>query len=299
MNKKQLSIILASMMSVHSVAFSMNLNTPVDTLKAATQNVDMADLKQLVDPASDEVVQQMIGTYKQIKQMSDSLRAIQDGNEHDFFLKNANKIQLVLVSASTMTLGLHIKASEKKSYVLALSAASALLNTVQRHYAEIKNLKPSEMGHFLYGFEQEMEKNKMLTPEMVEMSNSLGQISSELMTEKTQLNSLVTFLGGGSDITTGALILLSIAHYVAPKLAKEGEAVLKTVTQKIATGGASLAQSGKVVGGGGALASLPNLLGVSLGMDSERSQELITATLIKLDKAARNLQLQIPADALK
>ena len=296
MNTKQITLLFASMMTIHSVAFSAAFESPVEALKLATKNIDAAELAKLIDPASEQAVLQMVETYKQVQQMTNALRAIQDGNEKDVILNWANKAQVVLVGASAIALNSHMKAAEKKSYALPLAATSALLNTFIRHYSEIKNLKPSEMGVFLNGFTHEMTENKMLTPEMIEMANSLNQISTDLISQKSQIDSLVTKLGGGSDYATGALILLSIAHYAAPKLAKQSEAVIKTLTQKAALGTANLAQSSKIVGISGGVAGLPELLGVSLGMDSSKSQEIITMTLNKLEIASRNLRAQIPQE---
>ncbi len=293
MNKKQFSLLLASMMAVHSVAFSAVIESPIDKIKAAAQNVDVKDLENLVDASDAKTVGEMITTYKQVQQMAVSLRSIQDGNEQDVILKWANKAQVVLVGASAIAINSHLKATEKKSYALQLAAASALLNTFIRHYSEVKNLKPSEMGVFLTGFTHEMTQNKMLTPEMVEMANTLNQISSDLISQKSQIDSVVSKLGGGSDIATGALILLSVGQYVAPKLAKDGEAILKTLSQKMTAGASNLSQSSKVVGVSGGAAGLPDLLGISLGMDTTKSQEMIALTLNKLDTAARKLESQI------
>ena len=286
-------MLLASMMAVHSVAFSAVLESPIDKIKAAAQNVELKDLEGLVDANDAKTVGEMITTYKQVQQMATSLRSIQDGNEQDVILKWANKAQVVLVGASAIAINSHLKATEKKSYALQLAAASALLNTFIRHYSEVKNLKPSEMGVFLTGFTHEMTQNKMLTPEMVEMANTLNQISSDLISQKSQIDSVVSKLGGGSDIATGALILLSIGHYVAPKLAKDGEAIIKTLSQKMTTGAGNLSQSTKIVGVSGGAAGLPDLLGISLGMDTTKSQEMIALTLNKLDTAARKLESQI------
>ena len=90
-----------------------------------------------------------------------------------------------------------------------------------------------------------------------------------------------------------SLIILSIAHWVSPKLAKDGEAVLKTLSQKVAAGGTAVAQNSKVVGGSGAVAGVPDIIGITLGLDSTRSQEMISATLNNLDTASRKLQAQI------
>lgn len=291
MKTKKAALLIASIMATNSLAFAAGTSS-IETLKTNTKP-STAELLKLLDKADRTTAEDLVMTYNQVQKLAESLRAIQNNNESDVILNYANKFQVVLVGASAIALNSHIKNAEKTKIALHIAAASALLNTVIRHYSDIQNLKPSELGVFINRFTHEMTDTKALTPEMVEMANSLNKISNDLLTQKSQIDSIVSKLGGGSDLATGALLVLSIAHYINPKLAKEGEAIVKTMSQKMASGGAVLAKDSKVVGTAGGAAGLPDLIGITLGLDSQKSQEMISNTLNNLDIAARKLQAQM------
>ncbi len=290
MKSKQLSLLIATVMATNTVALANGM----DELKLATP-ASRAALAGMVSKTDKETVQDLIMTYQEVQRLAASLRAVKNDNQSDKYLKFANEAHIVLVGISALALKSHIGQAEKSRYMLQLAAATALLNSVVRHYSEIKNLKPSEVGVFLNQFTYDMTQNKSLTPEMVEMADSLNQISSKLIEEKSQIDTIVNKLGGGSDWATAALIILSVAHYISPKIAKQGEEILKTMTQKFAAGSTAVANNSRVVGSSGLAAGVPDLIGVALGVDSAKSQEMISATLNNLDIASRKLQMQINA----
>lgn len=292
MKTKHTSILLASLLLIQNTAMAGVLDSPAAQLKGA-QPMSIEDLEALVNEAAPEAMAELKVTLKQVEQMAASLRAIQETNDVDPVLNFANKAQVVLIGASAMLIHSHMKSAEKAKYQLQLAAATALLNSLIRHYSDIKNLKPTEIGSFLTKFNQEMTENKMLTPELLEMSNSISEISSQLLAEKSTIDSIVSAMGGSSDIATAALVVLSIAHWVNPKLAKEGEAIVKTMSQKLATSGANMAQQGRVVGVSGGMAGVPDLIGMTLGMDAEKSQVMITTTLNALQAASLKLKAEI------
>lgn len=292
MKTKHTSILLASLLLIQNTAMAGVLDSPAAQLKGA-QPMSIEDLEALVNEAAPEAMAELKVTLKQVEQMAASLRAIQETNDVDPVLNFANKAQVVLIGASAMLIHSHMKSAEKAKYQLQLAAATALLNSLIRHYSDIKNLKPTEIGSFLTKFNQEMTENKMLTPELLEMSNSISEISSQLLAEKSTIDSIVSAMGGSSDIATATLVVLSIAHWVNPKLAKEGEAIVKTMSQKLATSGANMAQQGRVVGVSGGMAGVPDLIGMTLGMDAEKSQVMITTTLNALQAASLKLKAEI------
>lgn len=299
MKTKQTSIVLASLLLIQNVALAQKAELSASEIRDAAKAVTavgsptLADLKGLVNEGDQEAIEELLLTYKQVRQMADSLRAMQNTNSNDTLLNIANKAQVVLVGTSALLLHSHVKNAEKARYQLQLAAASALLNSFIRHYAEIKNLKPEELGSFLTTFNREMTESKIMTPELLEMSTSIANISDSLIQQKTTIDTIVAKLGGGSDLATGALVILSLAHWINPKIAKEGEAVIKTMSQRLASNGAGMSQSGRVVGVSGGVAGVPDLIGVSLGLDSEKSRQMITQTLNSLDLAARKLQAEI------
>ncbi len=290
MKTKKAALVIASIMATNSFAFGAV--SSIDTLKEDTK-LDTIKLNQILTKSELNTAQDLVMTYNEVQKLAQSLRAIQNNNEADSVLKWANKFQVVLVGASAIALNSHIKNSEKSRIALNMAAASALLNTFIRHYSEVKNLKPADLGLFINRFTNEMTETKALTPEMVEMANSLNKISSDLLAQKSEIDTIVTSLGGGSDLATVVLLVLSVAHYINPKLAQESEVFIKTVTQKGMAAGAAMAKDSKVIGMAGSTAGLPDLIGITLGLDAEKSQEIIAKTLNNLDIAARTLQLQM------
>lgn len=289
-NKKLALLTVASILAANSMAYAST--DSVETLKAISK-IDATDLKKLLDKADAATVEDLIMTYNEVNKLAESLRQLQTENDSDVILSYANKFQVVLVGVSAIALKSHMKDAEKSRIAFHVAAASALLNTFIRHYSEAKTLKPSELGSFINRFTYDMTQSKELTPEMVEMANSLNKISSDLLSQKTQIDAIVEGLGGGSDLATGVLLVLSIAHYINPKLAEQGQAIIKNMGKQAAAGGAGLAKNSKVVGTTGTAAGLPDLIGITLGLDSQKSQEMISKTLNNLDIAARTLQLQI------
>lgn len=299
MKTKQTSILLATLLLIQNAALAAGTDLTATQIrdvvvgKEAISTPTLAELQNLVDDGDKKALEELALTYRQVRQMADSLRAMQNTNNNDKLLAFANKIQVVLVGTSALLLHSHIKNSEKARYQLQLAAATALVNSLIRHYAEIKNLKPEELGSFLTAFNHEMTESRIMTPELLEMSTSIANISDSLIQQKSMIDTLVAKLGGGSDVATAALILLSVAHYINPKIAKEGEAIMKTMSQRLASSGAGMSQSGRVIGVSGGAAGVPDIIGVSLGLDSERSREMITHTLNSLDLAARKLKAEI------
>lgn len=302
MKTKQISMLLATLLIIQNMAYADVLATPIDELrKTVTGKVSKADLDALIGEGESQAIKELGATYLDIRKKIDALKAIQNSNENDFVLSWANKIQVVLIGASVGLVHLHISKGEKATYQLQLAAAASLLNFLFRHYSEIKNLQPAELGVFLTKFNQEMTTAKIMTPELAQMSDDIGNISTTLIQQKNLIDSTVAKLGGGSDAATGVLIVLSIAHWLNPKLAKQAEAFIKeteaiakkTMTQRAAAGGAGWAKSGKVVGTTTATAGTPDIIGVTLGLDSTKSQEIIAVTLNKLEAVARRIQLQL------
>lgn len=294
MKLKNLSLVIAAILTTNSSAFA--IQSAVTELRKSGAKISNDDLMALVESADSETAKELKISLNQIQTLTETLRKIQNTNDSDPVLNLANKAQVVLVGASAIALNSHLKASEKSRYKLQLAAATAILNTFIRHYSEIRNLKPNEIGLFLNTFIHESQINKSLSPEMVEMANQLNKISNDLLAQKSQIDTIVNSLGGTSDIATAAIVLLAVAHWISPKMATEGETILKRVSQQLATNGAAMAQNGRILGASGATAGLPDLIGITLGLDSKRSQEMIAMTLNNLDIATRKLQAQIKSE---
>lgn len=296
MKNKKLALALATIISVNSTAFAASdLARSSDKLNQAIQQgqINPEALESLLTKSEKETIADLKMVLAQVENLKTSLVQIQSDNSKDLVLKYANQAQVILVAASAMALKSHMKQSEKSNLALKLAAASALLNSFIRHYQEIKNLKPDQMGLFISQFNQEMKTSGILSSEIIEMSNELGEISNRLIQEKSQLDVIISKLGGGSDIATAAIILLAVTHWVSPKLAKEADSVLKELSHKLAHGGAAAAQNSKTVGAAGAVAGLPDLVGITLGLDSANSQEIVAVTINNLTKAANKLKMEI------
>jgi hypothetical protein len=90
---------------------------------------------------------------------------------------------------------------------------------------------------------------------------------------------------------------MAVAHWVSPKLAKEADATLKTVSAKmgeVVKGAGKFADESKKVTAGSAGGSvLPDVIGNVMGLNTENSQRLISETVNNLTAATVNFQAQI------
>jgi hypothetical protein len=301
MKTKKASLIIAAVMATNSMAFAI---TATDTLKQGTATSGLRDLTMnaalldIVADATDIKTSELIATRDQLFSIINTMNAIKNDNESDQFLKYANSIQAGLALATTATLGAHITSAEKRRFMLTISAATALVSSATRLYKERSSLDRKDVSEVLSSFNAQLMANKRaLTPEMRELVNEVSKMSNQVLNSQSVIEKLVGNASDASYITTIVIVGMAVAHWVSPKLAKEADATLKTISVKmgeVVKGAGKFADESKKVTAGTASGSvLPDVIGNVMGLNTENSQRLIAETVNNLTAATVNFQAQI------
>ena len=301
MKTKKASLIIAAVMATNSMAFAV---TATDTLKLGTAASGLRDLTMnaalldIVADATDIKTAELIATRDQLFNIINTMNAIKNDNESDQFLKYANSIQAGLALATTATLGAHITSAEKRRFMLTISAATALVSSATRLYKERSSLDRKDVSEVLSSFNAQLMANKRaLTPEMRELVNEVSKMSNQVLNSQSVIEKLVGNASDASYITTIVIVGMAVAHWVSPKLAKEADATLKTISVKmgeVVKGAGKFADESKKVTAGTASGSvLPDVIGNVMGLNTENSQRLIAETVNNLTAATVNFQAQI------
>ncbi len=303
MKTKKASLLLAAIMATNSMAFAVSATdtlkkgTATNALKDITSN---AELMSFVADASDIKKAELIATRDQLINMIDTMNAIRNDNEQDDFLRKANAIQAGLALATTVTLGAHITSAEKRRFMLSISAATAVLSSATRFYKERSSVENKDVSQVLSSFNAQLLTNKRaLTPEMRELVNEISKMSNQVLNSKSWIDSLVGGASSGSYVTTIVIVGLAVAHWISPKLAKDAEVTLKTMSVKMGETvkgiGKFADESKKVTAGSASGSVLPDVIGNVMGLNSENSQRLLSETVNNLTAATVNFQAQIDA----
>jgi hypothetical protein len=309
MKMKKTSLLIATVLAANSMAFAESATSTLkagvavktqsteDFLKEAAMNKELVNI---VADATDIKKADLIATRDQLFQIIGTMNAIKNDTEKDTFLRYANGIQAGLALATTATLGAHLKAAEKRKFMLTISAATALLSSATRLYKERSSLDTKDVSAVLNDFTADLMKNKKaLTPEMRDLVKEVSKMSTDVLNSKSTIEKLVGNASDASYVTTIIIVGMAVAHWVSPKLAAEAEASLKTVSAAVGSavkGAGEFAQESKLtVGTAGAGSVLPDVIGNVMGLNTENSQKLITETVNNLTTAALNFQAQIDA----
>lgn len=303
MKTKKASLLIAAIMATNSIAFAttatdiLKQGTATNALKDLTMNAALMDI---VADASELKTSELIATRDQLFSIINTMNAIKNDNESDKFLKYANSIQAGLALATTATLGAHITSAEKRRFMLTISAATALVSSATRIYKERSSLDRKDVSEVLSSFNAQLMANKRaLTPEMRELVNEVSKMSNQVLNSQSMIEKLVGNASDASYITTIVIVGMAVAHWVSPKLAKEADATLKTMSVKmgeVVKGAGKFADESKKVTAGSASGSvLPDVIGNVMGLNTENSQRLISETVNNLTAATVNFQAQIDA----
>ncbi len=309
MKMKKTSLIIATVFAANSMAFAESATSSLKSGAAAkTQSAEQilreasmnTELINIVAGATDAKAAELIATRDQLFQIIGTMNAIKNDNEKDTFLKYANSIQAGLALATTATLGAHIGATEKRKFMLTISAATALISSATRIYKDRSSLDTKDVSAVLSDFNAELMKNKKaLTPEMRDLVKEVSKMSNDVLNSKSAIDKIVGNASDASYITTIIIVGMAVAHWVSPKLAAEAEASLKTVSATVGTavkGVSKFAEESKLtVGTAGAGSVLPDVIGNVMGLNTENSQKLISETVNNLTAATLNFQAQIDA----
>lgn len=293
---KRTALVVASLMTINSAAFAFTI-APTAEDRLAQVSKDDALIK-IISEASDIKVSELMATRDRIFNIIDTLNAIKADNESDLFLKYANSIQTTLALATTATLAAHINSAEKRRFMLSISAASALVTSATRFYKSRASLSPNDVNKTLNDFTKELWANKKaLTPEMRELVKEVSDMSTQVLNSQSAIEKLVGNAADASYISTIMVVGLAIAHWISPKVAKEVETSLKTISARV---GEVVRDAGKfadkstlTVGASGVASVLPDLIGNAMGLSTESSKKLISETVNSLTKATINFQTEI------
>ena len=306
MNKKTIALLVSTTLTFNSMqlALAQQSVSSVDALLAqAHKNVSANDLLALGEMADQKTVEELKVMLAQVNDLAVKLKSVSVNNSQDLFLQNANKIQIVLAALSSYIMHSHYKGKEQTTILLSLATASSLLNTVVRHYKADKNLSAGQLSEMVFEVSQDMSKDKNITPELAEITNSLNQVSRAMLESQSKVEDLVKTLGGGQDWLVLANVAFLVAHIVSPKTAIQVEAVAKEVLPKLKQLSVSaqqvaqkVAQSNQVrLGANGAtgISGIGDILSMTAGLSSDESVKLIAKTLIDLDTTSKKISAQI------
>ncbi len=300
MNTKKTSLIVATIMAANSMAFAVSATQTLkqNTVPTLNDAINNTALINIVADATDIKASELIATRTQLLSIIDTMNAIKNDTENDKFLKYANSIQAGLALATTATLGAHITSTEKRKFMLSISAATALISSATRIYKERSSLDRKDVSEVLSDFNKELMANKKaLSPEMRDLVKEVSAMSNQVLASQSVIEKLVGNASDASYITTIIIVGMAVAHWVSPKLATEADTALRTMSVRMgeAVKGVSefAGESKKVVGASAGGSVLPDVIGNVMGLNTENSQKLISETVNNLTVATVNFQQQI------
>ncbi len=306
MNKRTIALLVSTTLTFNSMqmALAQSGSATVDAMLAqAHKNVSANDLLALGEMADQKTMDELKLMLGQVNDLALKLKNVSLNNNGDLFLQNANKIQIVLAALSSYIMHSHYKGKEQTTILLAIATASTVVNSVVRHYKADKNLTAGQISDMVFEVSQEISKDKNITPELAEITNSLNHVSRAMLDSQGKLDDIVKSLGGGQDWLVLANVAFLVAHIISPKTATQIETVAREVLPKIKQLGVSaqqvaqkVAQSNQVrLGTNGAtgLSGIGDILSMTAGLSSEESIKLIQKTLIDLDTTSKKISAQI------
>ncbi|MBC7419808.1 MAG: hypothetical protein H7328_03685 [Bdellovibrio sp.] len=295
--KKTMAFAISSAILLNSFQLAMASNETDLAKDVIDRTLGEKEIIQLLRSADAKTTQDLIKALKDVRGLMEKISALQSINDTDPVLKYANQTQMILLALSAYTAQAHLKKADANNLVLALSTASMALNTFITHYKQNNKVDSTVLSQIVFDTSRDLSKAGNLSPELTRVTGSLNIISSTLLDNQGQIAGILTGLTGTSaqDVALVASFSYLILHLVYPRVAKETDGFLKNVLPKIEQGIASTTAATKktiAVGGTGATA-VTDLLGMTIGMNSEQSQKLILQTLINLDNSANKLESEI------
>lgn len=294
---QKISALVASILLSNSLASAAFIDNNADKLAATT-----ADLSAILSSSDKTTVSELKLAYEQILAMSNSLKTIQANNNQDPILKVANMAQVILVGATTLSLKTHLGKTDSlstgKNYSLQLAAASSLLAIWIRFYTKMKSIEPENVSDALKLLNDEiLVQNKTMTPEMAEMLTSINTISKDLISNKSEVEGIIKNITGTSNVGSFAIILMALAQWISPKFKGDSENFIKKYGTLLINKGSTVAAHGGVVKSTGVVNGLPDLIGIAMGLNGEKSQSMITETVLNLNSVLIQLKAQIDQTA--
>ncbi len=280
---------------LNSFQLAMAQSVSADVQKVIDKTLSEKEIIALLHSADSKTTVELISALTELRSLMSKLQEISNITDADAILKNANRIQIVLLALTAYTMNSHLKSAQASNAVLALGTASMALNTFISHYKESRKVDATVLSKIVFDTSRELSKTGNLSPELEKITGSLNTISSALLENESKITDIVANLGGTQDLALLANFSYLLLHLVYPRIAKETDGFMKNILPKIQQSiekTAVFAKKPIAVGTTGA-AGVPDILSMTLGLSAEQSQKLILSTLINLDTAANKLEAEI------
>ncbi len=304
---------------------------------AITKQIAPEVLKALGASAQKKTIEDLRATLASVDAMIGQLDSLQNKAGDDTFLKVVRIFQGAFLGFNAYAVKLHMKDKAASDIVAYLTVASAVLNTMSRHYNPtthsfdfINNqgrIEPKTVVQVIDESTKEIASRPGLPPDVTEAIQTLGQLKGNVELQRNHFTEMVENQGGFfQDASTGLSAISILMHLVSPKLAKYADklmaeaqpviqaakkdgsfAALTASTPKVAKYGAAI-MSTTVKGTeqakrGGSLsaltADLPDLYSMVFGYSSTGAQNIILKTMMDLNKTKFNLESTIRCRSTK
>ena len=285
---KNLSLILASSMLLNQTALAAASDRAVNSLDLDISAADIAEAQKTV-----EDLKQMVS---QIEQLRKDLTVKMNSEEKDPVLKYINAIQTGLLFINSASVTSHLKSQERANVALVSAAVTSICDMIIRHYKAGETLTAANIQSMISETSTSLLANSKPSKELTAALTDLSQLSNEISANNSQLVNAIKAMGGSSDAVAIGTVAYVILHFVAPKLAKEGDEAVKTFLPKLQELSNKALASTK---GGFAATNLGSnaigVLGMAAGYNSEEAQQLVKKIMINLDRTQASLYQQINA----
>ena len=285
---KNLSLILASSMLLNQTALAAASDRAVNSLDLDISAADIAEAQKTV-----EDLKQMVS---QIEQLRKDLTVKMNSEEKDPVLKYINAIQTGLLFINSASVTSHLKSQERANVALVSAAVTSICDMIIRHYKAGERLTAANIQSMISETSTSLLANSKPSKELTAALTDLSQLSNEISANNSQLVNAIKAMGGSSDAVAIGTVAYVILHFVAPKLAKEGDEAVKTFLPKLQELSNKALASTK---GGFAATNLGSnaigVLGMAAGYNSEEAQQLVKKIMINLDRTQASLYQQINA----
>jgi len=283
---KNLSLILASSMLLNQTALAASSDRGIDSLDLDISAADVAEAKKTVADLQAMVVQ--------IEQLRKDLNTKMSSEEKDPVLKYINAIQTGILFINSASVTSHLKSQERANIALVSAAVTSILDMIIRHYKAGETLTAANIQSMISETSSNLLTTSKPSKELTAALTDLSQLSNEISANNNQLVNAIKAMGGSSDAVAIGTVAYVILHFVAPKLAKEGDEAVKTFLPKLQELSNKALTSTK---GGFTATNLGSnalgVLGMAAGYNSVEAQQLVKKIMTNLDRTQASLAQQI------
>ncbi|MFN3697272.1 MAG: hypothetical protein ACK4VO_07515 [Pseudobdellovibrio sp.] len=279
------------------VASSMLFNQTLLATTMADRNVnalDLADITAADIAEAEKTVKDLQIMVEQIDKLRKDLVTKMNSEEKDPVLKYINTIQTGLLFINSASVTAHLQSKERTNIALVTAAVTAICDMIVRHYKAGETLTAANIQSMISETSSNLLQHSKPSKELTAALTDLSQLSNEISANNSQLVNAIKAMGGSSDAVAVGTVAYVILHFVAPKLAKEGDEAIKTFLPKLQELSNKALTTTK---GGFAATNLGSnavgVLGMAAGYNSEEARQLVRKIMINLDRTQASLTQQI------